>query len=513
MMATHRQLLTACLLALVATASGADTGLSCEGLKTVPLPDTRLVALTKILPTPVWSIDMPAFGQVRRISVNRPLCRVEGVIEREIGFELWLPAKTDWNRRFLGVGSGGSAGYINYSELARGLARGFASASTDSGHKSTDNAWMLGNPDRIRNYSDRAHHLLAQIAKRIVAAYYGQDSRRAYFIGCSGGGRQGLKEMQRFPEDYDGIVAGAPGPDMPVMTVRHLITGLMQSNHPESRLSDNDWRLVADAAIAACDANDGVRDGVIENPEACSFDPKTLLCKNTGDKDCLSLGQLELVRQISAPIQDEAGRQIDSGLLPGVRTRLGPPPDLVTEFFAHGVYQNRNWNPASFNIVRDLAAARKAIPEIWADDPDLKEFRSRGGKAIIYSGWMDPSVIAEQALNYYRRVVATIGGVEATGSFLRLYMAPGVFHCSGGPGPDRFGGAGGDALSVDADHDMLSAMVDWVEKGKAPERIIASRINDGKVTRTRPLCPYPQVARYTGTGSTDAAENFNCGAP
>jgi len=512
-MTTNIHALASCVLALASTVSIADAGLLCDSLKTAAFPDTRLAAVTPITPAPVWTIDLQTSAQVRKIAVKNSFCRVEGVIEKEVGFELWLPAKADWNGRFLGVGSGGSAGYINYPELARGLAHGFASASTNSGHKLTDHAWMLGNPERIRNYSDRAHHLLAQTAKKILAAYYGQDSRHAYFIGCSGGGRQGLKEMQQYPGDYDGIIAGAPGPDMPVMTVRHLMTGLMQSGHPEARLGDHDWQLVADAAIAACDGNDGVKDGVIENPVACTFDPGVLLCKSATDKDCLSPAQLQLVRQISAPIRDEAGRQIDSGLLPGVRTRPGPPPDLVTEFFAHGVYQDRHWSPASFNISRDLAAARKALPDIWADDPDLTGFKLLGGKAIIYSGWMDPSVIAEQALNYYQRVVATMGGAEKTGGFLRLYMAPGVFHCSGGPGPDRFGGAGGDAPSVDADHDMLSSMVDWVETGNAPERIIASRVIDGKVVRTRPLCPYPRLAQYTGTGSTDSAENFKCSFP
>ena len=506
--------LLALALVSVSASSLAEVGLGCADLPTASFPDTRLTAVTAIACVPAWSIDSPASAGQRKVVVGTPFCRVEGVIEQEIGFELWLPAKGAWNHRFLGVGSGGSAGFINHPELARGLRRGFAAASTNSGHKLSDGAWMLGDAQRIRNYSDRAHHLLAQNARKIAAAYYGQDAHHAYFIGCSGGGRQGLKEMQRYPTDYNGIVAGAPGPDMPVMTVRHLVTGLAQAKASAARLADSDWQLVAEGAIAACDAQDGVKDGVIENPQACVFDPGVLLCKNAGEPNCLSAAQIALVRQIAAPLRDENGRQLDAGLLPGVRTRPGPPPALVTEFFAHGVYRDANWNPASFNIVRDLSLARKAMPEIWADDPDLKGFSAVGGKAIVYSGWMDPSVIAEQAINYYQRVVGTMGGSQQTANTLRLFMAPGVFHCGGGPGPNQFGGAGGlDAPSLDAEHDMLSAIVAWVEQGKAPDKIIASRITDGRVVRTRPLCPYPQLAHYSGSGSSDAAENFQCVAP
>ncbi len=503
----------AALLAFISGAALADPGLPCEALKSANFPEVRISAVTAITPAPEWTIESPMSATRAVVTVKTPFCRVEGVIEKEIGFEVWLPASQSWNQRYLGVGSGGSAGFINYGELARGLNRGFASASTNSGHKLTDAAWMLGDHDRIPNYAVRAHHLLAQTAKKIVAAYYGQAQAHAYFIGCSGGGRQGLKEMQRHPEDYNGIVAGAAGPDMPVMTVRHLLTGLLQATNSAARLSDADWQLVADGAIAACDAKDGVVDGVIENPAACSFDPAQLLCKNTGDKGCLSAAQIELVKKIVAPIKDENGRQLDAGLLPGVRTRPGPPPALVTEFYGHGVHRDPNWDPAGFNIAADLAAARKIMPEMWADDPDLSGFKSAGGKAIIYTGWMDPSVIAEQTLNYYGNVVGRMGGATKTADFLRLYMAPGVFHCAGGPGPDRFGGAGADAPIVDPDHDLLSAIVAWVEQGKAPAGIIASRLVAGKVVRTRPLCPYPRIAKYAGSGSTDAAENFSCGAP
>jgi feruloyl esterase len=475
---------------------------SCDDIKKLALPATAITAVTSASPS---SYGTPARGAEVKVAV----CRVEGVLEQQIGFELWLPQPSKWNGRLLGAGVGGSAGTFNYSDMTRGVNAGFAAASTDSGHKMADKAWMLDH-QKEENYAYRAEHLMTEAAKKIIAAYYGRPAKHSYFLGCSGGGRQALKEMQRFPEDYDGIVAGAPGPDMPTLSVRHLWTSLFQRNHPEEKMSNSDWQLLANAAISACDGNDGVKDGIITDPASCSFDPKMIQCQGDSQINCLTAAQLEVVRAIYAPLKDENGKAIDSGLLPGVRTRPGPPPDLAVDLFGQGVYHTTNWDPSSLNIARELTAVDKEMPELKANDPRVKPFKDRGGKIIIYQGWMDPSVIASQSIDYHKSLEKTFGGESETRTFLRLFMVPGMYHCSGGEATDHFGGSMSSDAIGDPEHDCLSAVVRWVEEGIAPDRIIASKIISGKVVRTRPLCPYPEQAEYKGSGSTDDAANFEC---
>lgn len=460
------------------------------------------MTVTSIAASPPWT---PSRGA----AVNNAICRVEGVIEQQIGFELWLPAPDKWNERLLGAGVGGSAGTFNYSDMASGVNAGYAAVSTDSGHKMADKAWMLDR-QKEENYAYRAEHLMTEAAKKLVAAYYGRPAKHSYFLGCSGGGRQALKEMQRFPGDYDGIVAGAPGPDMPTLSVRHLWTSLYQAKHPEGKMSNADWQLLASAAISACDGNDGVQDGVVTDPASCSFDPKAIQCQGENQTGCLNAAQLEVVRAIYAPLRDEKGKAIDSGLLPGVRTRPGPPPDLAVDLFGQGVYHTTDWDPGSLNIVRELTAVDKEMPELKANDPNVKAFKNRGGKIIIYQGWMDPSVIASQSIDYYKSCEKILGGESKTHTFMRLFMVPGMYHCAGGEATDHFGGSMSSDAIGDSDHDCLSAVVRWVEDGIAPDRIIASKIISGKVVRTRPLCPYPEQAIYKGSGSTDEAANFEC---
>ncbi len=495
--------------------------LSCESLKNHAPANTSIDLAERVSPDAsgaVPGLRLDAFMR-RAPKVSVPFCRVEGRIEQNIGFELWLPEPDSWSGRFLGAGVGGDAGVYNYFDLARGVNEGFAAATTDSGHKASEPTWML---DRTKeeDYAYRAEHLMTEVSKALVTAYYGQAPRHSYFIGCSGGGRQALKELQRFPADYDGIVAGAPGPDMPALSARHLKTAQIQAAHPESPLGDKEWRMVSDAAIAACDANDGVKDGIVTDPPTCTFDVSTLACKGESRVDCLTAGQIDVVRMIYAPLRDENGKQVDSGLLPGVRTRPGPAPSLVFELFGQGVHHDANWNANTFNMAADLKAVDVEMPEMRANDPHVTAFRDRGGKIIIYQGWMDPSVIAQQSVNYYESVVRTMGSASATLDFMRLLMVPGMYHCAGGRSTDSFGGDFQIGPEPDADHGCLSAIVRWVEKGIPPNKIIASGMlgadpvtRTGGVPFTRPLCPYPAVAHYKGAGDTNAAENFECAVP
>lgn len=481
----------------------------CDGVERLRVPDVRIERTTEVDPARPLT---PPFAGASPIAIA--LCRIEGVIEKEIGFELWLPAADAWNRRLLVGGVGGQAGAFNHRELARGIRRGYASASTDTGHKADDRHWLLGRPDRAANYAYRANHLLAVKTKAIIAAVYGAAVRNAFFVGCSGGGRQALTEVQRYPEDFDGVIAGAPGVDTPRMSARRMWE--MQQHSRWGPLMDSvDWKLVADAAVIECDGLDGVRDSVIDDPTLCRFDPGRLACAKNGGEKCLSPEQIAAVRRLYAPLHDENGRRIDDGLLPGILVSPTPLPEpftpgpsyLAVALFGDGVHGDPNWDPRGFNIARDLPAIDKVM-NLHADDPDLRPFLRRGGRLILYHGWADPLVAPQSTIAYYRAVRARSG--KAAADRVRLFMAPGVDHCVGGAGPDRFGGAGGDAPIADADHDLLSALERWVDQGQAPERIVATRQESDPTVRTRPLCAWPLRARYRGQGSTDDAANFLC---
>jgi feruloyl esterase len=479
---------------------------ACAALRDFKGQGVTVAAATAVTPDPIWLAPAQSFYKGK---ASKAFCRVEGVIEGRVGFELWLPAPDVWNRRLLGAGVGGDAGIYNYADLGRGVDAGFAAVTTDSGHKAANAHWMLDR-DAVDDYTHRAQHLTNQAARALIQAYYRRPPAYAYFLGCSGGGRQALKEVQDYPGDYDGVVAGAPGPNMPPLSARMMWQGLRDQREPAGALTDADWTLVAKAAVQACDSDDGLADGLVSNPSTCRFDPAALLCRAGAAEACLTPAKLATVRATYAPLRDETGQAIDSGMFPGVRTRPGPPSPLLRAMFADGAHGDPNWNPETFTIAGDLARAKQRLGNLWTNKTDLSAFKARGGKLLIYQGWLDPSVIAQQSLEYYAGVEARMGGPARTRSFARLMMAPGVYHCQGGTGPDRFGGSAAPEPIGDADHDVLSAMVAWVETGKAPERIIASQVEDGRVTRQRPLCVWPRQAIYQG-GDPNRAENFQCG--
>ncbi|MEN3747453.1 tannase/feruloyl esterase family alpha/beta hydrolase [Sphingomonas sp. HF-S3] len=463
-------------------------------------------AATAIAPPPAW--QAPGQGRAYPGSpVGVPFCRVEGTIEGTIGFELWLPA--DWNGRLLGAGVGGDAGVFNYSDMSRRLGEGFATVTTDSGHKASQARWMAEPKARV-DYEHRAVHLTAVSAKALAGRFYGRGVDRSYFTGCSGGGRQALKEMQNYPGDYDGVIAGAPGPYMPLQSVRMMWFSLQQKWTPAGALSDADWSLYEARATASCDAADGVRDGIIGNPMACSFRTVELLCKPGQTRDCLTAPKLAILNTIIAPMRDERGRAMDGGLFPGVRTRPGPPSPLLRAMWADGVHDDANWKEDSFRRTADLAAANRAMPELRADKVAISPFVRAGGKAILYQGWADPSTNAGPTIDYYGALARANGGLDRLGQSVRLFMAPGMYHCRGGPGADQFGGSGQASWAQDPSRDVLWALIDWVERGRAPERLTATKLVEGRETFTRTLCPYPQAARYDGRGPQDSAASYRC---
>lgn len=486
-----------------ASARQATSALACADLQGRGFDEARIVSAAEVAPQDAFRPEPGA----RPVRVAAPFCRVKGLIETEIGFELWLPARTAWNGKFLGAGVGGDAGAFNFQDLPRGVARGYAAATTDTGHKASDTAWMMGPPERLANYTHRANHLLAQTGKRIAGAYYGAGPRRSYFIGCSGGGRQGLKEAQLYPADYDAVIAGAPGPKTPEMTVRRMWELIERDARP-ALMSPTDWKLIADEGVRQCDGLDGVTDGIAESPQQCRFDIRSLQCGSNRTAACLTAEQADFAARFYSPLKDEAGRTVDEGILPGVlidsgRSRLAPAT------FGQAVRHDPTWSGKGFSVRKDLSAIRRVMPELAADRTNLSAFAGRGGKLILYQGWMDPAVAGRMTLAYGEAVSRSMGPAQ-TKAFLRLFMVPGMGHCAGGPGADQFGGSGPEAPAPDAEHDLLAALDRWVEQGRAPEQLIASKLDQGRVLRTHLLCAAPRRAQYDGHGPTGDAKSYSC---
>jgi len=422
------------------------------------------------------------------------------------------------------VGNGANAGSIVYGAMATALRRGYATASTDTGHATTnarDGQWAIGHPELVADFGYRAIHVTADNSKQIVSAFYGQRASQSYFMSCSTGGRQALMEAQRFPEDYNGIVAGAPAANWTRFeTGGHLWIALALNKDPESYLPASKLPLLADAVNAACDANDGIKDGVLDDPRKCTFDPEVLMCRSGRDEaSCLSPKQVRAVKDIWSGSRNRTG-VVYPGYMPGAEsaggwaaymTGTGPltgnhwvQAEGVMKYL---VFENPSWDFRTFDYNKDLEFAVKKLGTTFdAFDADLTKFRQRGNKLIMYHGWNDPSISPLNTIEYYRRVVGHLmknGNREAAEAeavkSVRLFMVPGMLHCSGGPGPSNF--------------DMLAALEDWVEHEKAPERVVASHSTNGVQDRTRPLCVYPNVAVYSGRGITDDAANFSCQAP
>ncbi len=495
------------LLPLLAAAAAPQGG-ACAALQGTS-GDVTIDRASAIAPGQEWSAEAGRQGRnpYAPTPVNVGFCRVEGRIEGTIGFELWLPQQ--WNGRLLGAGVGGDAGVYNYRDLTIRVAQGFAAVSTDSGHKITQARWMREPKARV-DYEHRASHLTAQAAKALVARFYGQAPSRSYYLGCSGGGRQALKEMQNYPGDYDGVVAGAPGPYMPLQSVRMMWFSLEAQRKPLGALGDEDWALYEARVTAACDGLDGVKDGVVENPARCRFPTAALLCKPGQADGCLTAPRLAMLNSIIAPLKDERGRAMDWGLFPGVRTRPGPPSPLLRAMWADAVYDNPDWDALTFRRTADLAAVNRVMPELRADRTAIHPFIAQGHKAIIYQGWQDPSTNAGPTIRYYGGLARANGGPDKLVEAVRLFMVPGMYHCRGGPGADVFGGSGHVPLEPDPQSDVLWALVRWVEQGQAPASLVAAKLEGDAPRFTRRLCPFPQSARFDGKGDPANASSYTC---
>jgi len=524
------------------TAHAAD----CAGLTGLKLADVVITAASSVTAGTFTEPQRGTEAPVRHERVPA-FCRVAGIASPEpgsrIGFEVWLPAPTAWSERLHMAGNGGYGSNLYWAQLVARVQRGDVGVATDTGHSGGSLTFGRDNPVAIVDWGNRAAHASAVAAKQVVKAYYGRAQRWSYFSGSSTGGHQGLMLAQRYPEDFDGIIAGAPGNNRTALNLQFLWNFL--SNH---RRGDNAAQIVPNsklpmirrAVVAACDADDGVSDGVVAEPLTCRFDVGSLTCAGAETADCLTAEQVATMRAIyRGPRNARTGEQLYPGLtlgsegMGGEETNPGwadfwanpdkPDEPQRADFFRYWVFKDANWNWWDFDWDKDVDTVQRAMaPVINATDPDISAFRARGGKLIMFMGWDDPVGSSVEAINYYDGVVTHGKGADAaakltdTQGFARLYMIPGMGHTAGGPGATHMSTATRDSAPPveDARHDMALALYDWVEKGTAPEDLIGTHFASGTgatgtVAFQRPICVYPKVARYTG-GNPDAAESFRC---
>jgi len=503
------------LLSLAALPA-ARAATNCEDLKRFNLSNASITAVQSV---PAGEFTPP---EGRAIPNVPSFCRVAITLkpssDSDIRLEVWLPL-SNWNSKFQGIGNGGFAGSIGYTQLANAISHGYATASTDTGHsgEGTDASWAFRHPEKAIDFGYRAIHEAAVTAKTVISAFYGDGPRRSYFNSCSNGGRQALIEAQRYPADYDGIIAGAPANYWTHLLTAFIFNMQATGEDPAAYIPAARLKAIEAAALAACDSLDGVKDGVIENPAQCHFDPSVLLCKGAESDGCLTAPQLATLNKIYAGAKNSKGAPILPGFSPGGEAEQGGWASWITgaapgqsaqmafgvNFFKYVVYADPAWDYQTSPVDRNVKLADdKAAGVFNATDPDLRKFKDRGGKLILYHGWSDAAIPALNTIDYYQSVVRKMGAKEAAG-FVRLYMVPGMQHCGGGAGPSAFGQAG--VAQDDPQHNIDAALERWVEQGAVPNEVIARGAG-----RTRPLCPYPQTAHYTGTGSTDDAANFVC---
>lgn len=470
---------------------------SCEQLHDLVLTGTTVAA---------ESVADGAVGSYCKVSITNTF-----VPDSEVHSEVWLPAPDKWNGKLLGLGNGGYSSRMDFRAMRAALARGYAVTDSDTGHTGGDLKFGVGHPAKIDDWAYRAVHVMTQAAKLVVRSYYGRLPEHAYFSGCSTGGQQALSEAQRYPDDYDGIVAGDPGNDRIHLNAGFLWSWRVLHDKPGADLPSAKLPFLYNAVMHSCDALDGLKDGIITDPTHCHFDPSTLLCKDGDRNSCLTATQVEAVRKIYAGARNpRTGEQIFPGWIRGSESLpdgsgswagyfVGRPEPARVDFWRYWIFEDPNWEPKSFDFDRDVTYADQALPQVSAVSPDLSAFRRRGGKLLIYQGWADPVVPPENTIHYFKSVEREMG-TKTVDSFLVLFMIPGMGHCGGGPGASKF--------------DPLEQIDSWVTSTRAPQRIVAEHLDKaGLVDRTRPICRYPAQPVYKGSGSTDAAANFVCRAP
>ncbi len=512
---------------------------TCESISQLQLPDTKITAAAVIpsgeFTAPAGTVTPGAAAEFKKLPA---FCRVQGAIhpstDSNIEFEVWMPA-SGWNGRYLGVGNGGFAGTINYyaaagnaPSMTQALAAGYATSSTDTGHQAvaTNADWAVGHPERVIDYGYRGIHLTALDAKQIISAFYSK-APVSYFSSCSNGGRQALMEAQRYPADYSGIVAGDPAWYATHLAAAQIWNVQAVMADQASYIPASKLQTVEAAVLEKCDALDGVKDGVIDDPAKCHFDPAAILCKGADADTCLTEPQVQALEKIYAGPSTSKGERIFPGIFPGGETGPGgwgtwimgaqPGKSLIYSFGVGGlaklVYQDPAWDFRRFNFDHDVAFLDDKLgPVRNAIDANLKPFKDSGGKLILYHGLSDPDIAPLSSINYYENVGSTLGQKTAD-EFMRVYMVPGMQHCGNGPGVTVLGSVPGSG--AEPQRGIQAVLEQWVEKGAAPEEIVATKYKAGvkqepSVARTRPICAYPKVAHYNGTGSPDSAASYTC---
>jgi feruloyl esterase len=510
---------------------------ACESLTAAKIPNTTITFARTVAAGAFNGPPEPKSGsELARLYKSLPaFCRVvaeaKPTSDSDIKLEVWLPV-SGWNGKLEGIGVGGFAGSIDNIQLATSVKAGYAATATDTGHTGSspvDAAWAMGHPEKIIDYGHRGIHEMTRVAKTVIAAYYSKPPQHSYFAGCSGGGREGLIEAQRYPDDYDGILAGAPANDFTSLLASFAYDMQVLTMDSASFIPPAKIPTIAAAVNAACDEADGVHDGILNDPRQCHFDPATIQCKAEDSDKCLTAAQATALKKLYAGTPDSKGHMVYPGYLPGAEEGqngwglwiTGPAPGksftaaFANAFFSDFVFQKPDWDYKTFTLDAGLKAANERTAQaLNATDPDLKPFKARGGKLVLYHGWSDAAITPLNTINYYASVVEKMGQKNVD-SFVRLYMVPGFQHCFGGPGPDSFG-AVYDLKFDDPQHSVDASLEQWVEKGTAPTTIIASKFDDQDPTHakmTRPLCPYPEAARYKGSGDPNDAANFECEQP
>jgi feruloyl esterase len=552
------------LFAYVALASSPAMATPCSNLQSLQLLHTTITSATDNIS---GSFTVPGSNPPSTINGLPAFCRVTATLtpssDSSIKVEVWLP-ESGWNGRFLGTGGGGFQGVITYGELAAGIQAGFASTNSDLGTGSSGcsplfcgsdgnmgnplaiafgdpaapSTGLFGHPERIKDFGFRAIHLMTARGKEIANAFYGQHAHKAYFAGCSTGGQNALMEAQRFPDDYDGILAGAAAFNRTHLHMAGL--AIWQATHatPGSFIQAGQMTLINQAVLAQCVGRDGgaSTDQFLTDPRDCHFNPKALLCTaGKAPPACLTSDQVTTMQKYyGGTIDPVTGQVINPGSERGNETdnlqalglafaeRLPEPAFDGLFYWVFGPsfgYPASSVNFANFDFHRDVDKVDDQLAAVLnANSTDLSDFRQHGGKLLMYHGWADPLIPSPSSINYFNALVANDGhgfdehgfqqvgfggngngSLARTQSYARLFMVPGMYHCSGGPGPNVF--------------DALTPLVTWVEGGVAPETIVATKfVNDTPpaVQMTRPLCVFPKVAKYRGSGSTSIAANFAC---
>jgi feruloyl esterase len=496
------------------------------------------------------SLQVP-YTHIESAQQRADYCEVKGIVspvpDSRIGFTVWLPSAERWSQRLHMVGNGGYSSKMYVDQLEARIKRGDVAVATDTGHTGSDLTFGRDHPEAIVDWGNRAVHESVTAAKAVVRAYYGRPQKYAYFSGSSTGGHQALMVAQRHPEDFNGIIAGAPGNNRSNLNLLFLWSFLHNHRHGDNQhqiVPNRKLAMVHAAVVKACDAVDRVEDGVIDDPRECHFDLQSLKCPGAETNQCLTDEQIGALQAIyRGPRDARTGRQIFAGFPfgsegipygddehPGWAEFWADPRDPTrpqrSDFFRYWVFHDPHWDWWKFNWGSDVDTVNRVIaPVVNATDPDLSRFRSRGGKLIMFIGWNDPVGSAFDAIEYYDNVVARGAGADSTAKladtqqFARLYVVPGMSHTAGGPGATHFSNATRDSAPPveDSRHDMGLALYDWVERGIAPEELIGTHFSEGsgptgKVQFQRPLCVYPQVSRYRG-GDRNSAASFHCISP